>query len=37
MNEFEQNLLFAVTGVILVGTLIVFVWQYMRNNRRDKD
>jgi hypothetical protein len=37
MNEFEQNLLFAVTGIILVGTLIVFVWQYMRNNRRDKD
>jgi len=37
VNEFEQNLLFAVTGVILVGTLIVFVWQYMRNNRRDKD
>jgi hypothetical protein len=33
----EQTLLLAVTGVILVGTLIVFVWQYLRNNRRDKD
>ena len=37
MNEFEQNLLFAVTAIVLVGTLIVFVWQYIRNNRRDKD
>ena len=37
MTEFEQTLLFAVTGVVLVGTLIVFVWQYIRMNRRDKD
>lgn len=37
MTEFEQNLLFAATGVVLVGTLIVFVWQYIRMNRRDKD
>jgi hypothetical protein len=37
MSEFEQNLLFAATAIVLVGTLIVFVWQYMRMNRRDKD
>ena len=37
MTELEQNLLFAATGVVLVGTLIVFVWQYIRMNRRDKD
>ena len=37
MTELEQTLLFAVTGVVLVGTLIVFVWQYIRMNRRDKD
>jgi len=37
MSEFEQTLLFAVTGITLVGTLIVVVWQYMRMNRRDKD
>ena len=37
MSEFEQTLLFAVTAIVLVGTLIVFVWQYMRMNRRDKD
>jgi hypothetical protein len=35
VTEFEQTLLFAVTGVVLVGTLIVFVWQYFRNNRKD--
>lgn len=37
MSPTEQALLFAATGVVLVGTLIVFVWQYMRMNRRDKD
>jgi hypothetical protein len=37
MTEFEQALLFAATGVVLIGTLIVFVWQYSRMNRRDKD
>ncbi len=36
MTEFEQNLLFASTAIVLVGTLIVFVWQYMRMNRRDR-
>ena len=35
MSEFEQNLLFAATAVVLVGTLIVFVWQYFRSNRKD--
>ena len=35
MSETEQTLLFATTGIVLVGTLIVFVWQYMRNNRKD--
>ena len=35
MSEFEQTLLFAATGIVLVGTLIVFVWQYLRNNRKD--
>jgi hypothetical protein len=37
MNELQQNLLFAVSGIVLVGTLILFVWQYIRMNRRDKD
>ena len=37
MSQFEQNLLYAATGVVLTGTLIVFVWQYLRMNRRDKD
>ena len=35
MTELEQNLLFAVTGIILLGTLIVFVWQYLRDRRDD--
>ena len=37
MTEFEQTLLFAATAIVLVGTLIVFVWQYMSMKRRDKD
>jgi hypothetical protein len=37
MNEVEQNLLFAMTAIVLAGTLIVFIWQYVRTNRRDKD
>ena len=36
MTEFEQSLLFASTAIVLVGTLIVFVWQYIRMNRRDR-
>ncbi len=35
MTEFEQTLLFATTAIVLVGTLIVFVWQYIRSNRKD--
>jgi predicted negative regulator of RcsB-dependent stress response len=37
MTEFEQTLLFASTGIVLLGTLIVFAWQYYRMNRRDED
>ena len=36
MTEFEQSLLFASTAIVLVGALIVFVWQYIRMNRRDR-
>jgi hypothetical protein len=35
MNEFEQTLLFASTVVVLLGTLIVFVWQYFRSRGKD--
>lgn len=35
MDEFEQTLLFAATGVVLVGTLVVFVVQYFRGRGRD--
>ena len=35
MSEFEQNLLFAATAVVLVGTLIVFLWQWLRNRHDD--
>jgi len=37
MTGLEQNLLFAATTVILAGTLIVFVVQYLRSTRRDRD
>ncbi len=33
MNEFEQTLLFAATGVVLVGTIIVLVVQYLRRGK----
>lgn len=33
MNEFEQNLLFAATGIIIVGTIIALVVQYLRRDR----
>ena len=33
MSALEQNLLFAVTTIILAGTLVVFVVQYIRNHR----
>lgn len=35
MSSLEQTLLFGTTAIILVGTLIVFVWQYFRNRGRD--
>ena len=35
MSEFDQTLLFAATGIVLVGTLIVFVWQYFRGRGKD--
>lgn len=35
MNEFERNLLFAVTFLAVAGTLTVFVWQWWRNRDRD--
>ena len=34
MSAVEQGLLYGVTVVILLGTLIVFVAQYLRNNRK---
>jgi hypothetical protein len=35
MTGFEQTLLFGATAIVLVGTLIVFVWQFFRNRDRD--
>jgi hypothetical protein len=35
VSDFDQTLLFAATGIVLVGTLIVFVWQFFRNRDRD--
>jgi hypothetical protein len=37
MTEFEQTLLFAATGIVLVGTLVVFVVQYFRGRGRGGD
>ncbi len=34
MSKLEQNLLFGITGLAMLGTLMVFVWSYIRN--RDK-
>lgn len=36
MNSLEQTLLFASTGIVLLGTLIVFVVQYLRGRDRDE-
>jgi hypothetical protein len=35
MSSAEQTLLFAATGIVLLGTLIVFVWQYFRGRGKD--
>lgn len=37
MSEFEQTLLFATTGIVLLGTLIAFVWQWWRGRDDDED
>lgn len=37
ISPFEQTLLFAVTGIILLGTLIAVVWQWFRGRNRDDD
>jgi hypothetical protein len=37
MTEFEQTLLFGATGVVLVGTMVVFAVQYFRGRGRDDD
>lgn len=36
MTPIEQGLLYGVTILILVSTLVLFVWQLVRSNRRDK-
>lgn len=35
MNTSDQTLLLAASGVVVLGTLIVFVWQYFRSRDRD--
>lgn len=34
ISELEQNLLFGITGVAILGTLMVFVWSYIRNREK---
>lgn len=34
MNQLEQTLLFGATAIVLAGTLVVFVWQYLRGRDR---
>ena len=33
----QNDVVLAVSGVILLGTLAVFVWQYFRNRGDDQD
>ena len=35
MNDFEQALLYGVTIVVLLGTMIAFVVQWVRGRDRD--
>lgn len=35
MNSLDQTLLLAATGIVVLGSLIALVWQYLRNNRKD--
>lgn len=37
ISEFEQNLLLGVAAITLAGTLVVFVWQWLRHRGRDED
>lgn len=37
MSSLEQSLLYATTVIILAGTLVVFVVQYIRRYGRKKD
>lgn len=37
MNALDQALLYGVSALVLVGTLVVFVVQYVRMNRKDKE
>jgi hypothetical protein len=35
ISEVEQNLLFGVAFITILGTLSVFVWQWWRSRGRD--
>ena len=35
MNPVEQGLLYATSVIVLVGTLVVFVWQLVRHKNDD--
>lgn len=35
MSASDQTLLLAASGAVVLGTLIVFVWQFFRNRDRD--
>jgi len=37
VTELSQGLIYGVSAVILLGTLAVFVVQFVRMNRRDRD
>ncbi|MBB4140938.1 hypothetical protein [Microbacterium invictum] len=37
MSDFEQNLLYGVTTLILAGTLVAFAVGFIRNRRHDDD
>ncbi len=37
MNAFEQTLMLAVTAIVLAGTLVVFVVQYIRRYGKHRD
>lgn len=36
MNTLDQTLLYGASALVLLGTLVVFVLQYVRMNRKDK-